>query len=449
MNSSALTSLVNSCKGSYMYLGAFSQNESNSNSYANLDLTLQVSFSVPPANVTITADNNFTASDGTTHGSIIVDGNTRTAPYPFSKTIGQSVTLLAVSSQTDNQGYQRIWHAGTTNTSQWEKNGIYKDNTQSITFNAAENDNNAIYKADLRKAACNAKFQTGGVGIGNSNGTIVVSSTNYSSPTPNFPVVESNAITVTYPWDFWVNNIHYCFAEYDWWNRTFTYYPNENVTYTQNYAGYPDYDLNLHFNSYNPRDTTNNIILYWNEYPNTAVTQYRIWRYVNYGHGDVHTDLLATVNRGTTTYTDGGFWIRNSSNGMGLLYKVSPYYSTEGTNGDAHVNWVATYGDGSQVGKSNANTTESKTIVSNYSLANYPNPFNPTTRIEYQLPKAGFVTVKVYNALGKEVAMLVNDRKDEGKYFTEFNGAELSSGIYFCELRANEFVTMKKMLLVK
>ncbi|MCX6150665.1 MAG: T9SS type A sorting domain-containing protein, partial [Ignavibacteriales bacterium] len=94
-------------------------------------------------------------------------------------------------------------------------------------------------------------------------------------------------------------------------------------------------------------------------------------------------------------------------------------------------------------------TNTDEEIISDYSLTNFPNPFNPTTRIEYQLPKAGFVTVKVYNALGKEVATLVNDRKDEGKYFVEFNGTDLSSGIYFCELRANEFVTMKKMLLVK
>ncbi len=90
------------------------------------------------------------------------------------------------------------------------------------------------------------------------------------------------------------------------------------------------------------------------------------------------------------------------------------------------------------------------TVVTEYGLSqNYPNPFNPTTVITYQLPAAGFVTLTVYDALGKKMATLVNDRLEKGMYNVEFNGSNLSSGMYFYELRCGEYVSTKKMMLMK
>ncbi|MBI9069949.1 MAG: T9SS type A sorting domain-containing protein [Melioribacteraceae bacterium] len=80
---------------------------------------------------------------------------------------------------------------------------------------------------------------------------------------------------------------------------------------------------------------------------------------------------------------------------------------------------------------------------------NYPNPFNPTTKISYQLPESGFVSLKVYNSLGKEVAELVNEVKGAGRYNATFNASKLSSGIYFYTIQVNDFVQTNKMLLVK
>lgn len=80
---------------------------------------------------------------------------------------------------------------------------------------------------------------------------------------------------------------------------------------------------------------------------------------------------------------------------------------------------------------------------------NYPNPFNPQTRIEYQIPKESQVTIKVYNTLGKEVATLVNERLDEGKYYVNFNGSNFPSGVYIYSIRANDFMQNQKMALVK
>ncbi|MCH7965142.1 MAG: T9SS type A sorting domain-containing protein [Bacteroidetes bacterium] len=80
---------------------------------------------------------------------------------------------------------------------------------------------------------------------------------------------------------------------------------------------------------------------------------------------------------------------------------------------------------------------------------NYPNPFNPATTIKYQIPNAGFVTLNVYDVLGNEVATLVNERKEEGRYEITFDASTLSSGVYIYQLRVNEFVDTKKMILMK
>ncbi len=80
---------------------------------------------------------------------------------------------------------------------------------------------------------------------------------------------------------------------------------------------------------------------------------------------------------------------------------------------------------------------------------NYPNPFNPTTTIKYQIPKLSFVTIKLFDLLGSEIATLVNEEKPVGSYEVEFDGAGLPSGIYFYRLQAGSFVETKKMLLMK
>jgi hypothetical protein len=80
---------------------------------------------------------------------------------------------------------------------------------------------------------------------------------------------------------------------------------------------------------------------------------------------------------------------------------------------------------------------------------NYPNPFNPSTTISYQLPVNSFLTLKVYDVLGNEVATLVNEEKQVGEYEIEFSGSSLTSGIYFYQLKAGRFIETKKMVLMK
>lgn len=80
---------------------------------------------------------------------------------------------------------------------------------------------------------------------------------------------------------------------------------------------------------------------------------------------------------------------------------------------------------------------------------NFPNPFNPSTTIEYQIPQISFVTLKIYDVLGNEIATLVNEQKPAGKYELEFDGNSLSSGIYFYQLQAGRFIETKKKILIK
>jgi len=82
-------------------------------------------------------------------------------------------------------------------------------------------------------------------------------------------------------------------------------------------------------------------------------------------------------------------------------------------------------------------------------LQNYPNPFNPSTVIGYQLPVTGFVSLKVYDVLGNEVATLVNEEKPAGSYEVDFSARGLSSGIYFYSLQAGSFIQTKKLILIK
>jgi CubicO group peptidase (beta-lactamase class C family) len=89
-------------------------------------------------------------------------------------------------------------------------------------------------------------------------------------------------------------------------------------------------------------------------------------------------------------------------------------------------------------------------IPTNFSFSqNYPNPFNPNTTISWQLPEGSNVTLKIFNTLGEEVAILVDEYKIAGRYEVEFNAAGLPSGIYFYQLRAGQYVETKKMVLIR
>jgi len=89
-------------------------------------------------------------------------------------------------------------------------------------------------------------------------------------------------------------------------------------------------------------------------------------------------------------------------------------------------------------------------IVDSYSLSqNYPNPFNPTTSVRFTIPNAGKVSFKVYDILGNEVASYIDGFLQNGTYNVQIDGSNLSSGVYFYELKTQDFIDTKRMVLVK
>ena len=159
-----------------------------------------------------------------------------------------------------------------------------------------------------------------------------------------------------------------------------------------------------------------------------AATPIRDWRYVSVSkwNDKVGTDYYCNMVT-LKGYVPGSF-----VNGVGNGESNEEYWSIR-----AKVSFVA------------INPISSE-VPANYSLSqNYPNPFNPTTSIKFAVAKAGFVTLKVYDLSGKEVASLVNDNLSAGTYNYAFDGSKLSSGIYFYTIRANDFSETKKMMLIK
>ncbi|MBK7254286.1 MAG: T9SS type A sorting domain-containing protein [Ignavibacteria bacterium] len=130
------------------------------------------------------------------------------------------------------------------------------------------------------------------------------------------------------------------------------------------------------------------------------------------------------------------------------IFSDPRYYVSDFRNVlSATIGWVVANG-GLITGFSNPSVTN--LIPDNFSLKqNYPNPFNPSTVISYSIPKSGLVTLKVYDVLGKEVASLINEVKTSGSYEYQFNGTNLSSGVYFYRLESGNFSDTKKMFLLK
>ena len=125
-----------------------------------------------------------------------------------------------------------------------------------------------------------------------------------------------------------------------------------------------------------------------------------------------------------------------SQNQNGLLFQ----FFTRGSNLiDSHL-----------ISSDIVSVAEGTPTLNGYKLfQNYPNPFNPTTTITYAVPKAGIISIKVFDILGREVATVVNEYKSVGQHSIIFDGSGLTSGVYVYQLKANNFVATHKLVLLK
>lgn len=190
--------------------------------------------------------------------------------------------------------------------------------------------------------------------------------------------------------------------------------------------------------------TYGNIKISWTKNSEANVTSYEVYREdVSEGSGWqlIGTTALNYLIDPQYTYvpnwgiTTCNYKVRTKNN----ILKYSPY------SGIASVNAEPNY---KQNGDNPVDDEMTAPVEYNISQ-NYPNPFNPSTVIVYDIPEAARVTLKVYDLLGREVANLVDEYKEAGRYSVKFDASRLSTGIYIYKLAANEFQSVKKMNFVK
>jgi len=163
---------------------------------------------------------------------------------------------------------------------------------------------------------------------------------------------------------------------------------------------------------------------------------------------------LSTASEGTIPISDWKKFVRTRfrssriCNGKGTSTDVNRY-----SFGDREVTGKLVY----RLGQIDFNgefgyseVIELGSIVADFALdQNYPNPFNPSTTISFAIPAKSFVTLKVYNVLGKEVANLVNGEFESGRHSVDFNASDLASGVYYYTVSAGSYTSTKKMILMK
>jgi hypothetical protein len=159
-----------------------------------------------------------------------------------------------------------------------------------------------------------------------------------------------------------------------------------------------------------------------------------------------------TVRRGVIGNLGTYLYKRNSVMSTGLLSPVCAIYKV----GTSKYSAFSYSGQGpnnvyfNQEGLITGVTPISGNVPGSYDLKqNFPNPFNPSTTIRFNIPQTGFVSLKVYDVLGNEVTTLVNEELSANSYEISFNAAGLASGVYFYKLVSGDFVNVKKMILVK
>ena len=371
-------------------------------------------------------------------GIIGVDGAAPNSGFHKTTVEGSSISLSAI--EQDYNSYHYIWNTNGTNNSNWVSSALGSGpfaSSQSTTYSVQSTDINASIVANMR-SICNLEF----ISVG---GTVYV---NGSHPSPyTAEVVEQNSVYATGGW-YSSNGIEYNFDHWvkDGQSFSSTITPSAHGSYNAVYVGKPTNTSEYAGASY--ADVGDPIVVTWVDNPNTAVNQFQIWRKVKHDGVTGSPVLLTTVGRGVQTYTDYEYAGTDGYTDDLLWYDVRAYYSTDGTYSDA--DYQAAFGAPSaSTLENNLVATLSNEIPAEYSISNYPNPFNPTTTINYQLPQDGFVTIKVYDMLGKEIATLVDGSRTAGYHNVNFDASRLTSGIYIYTINANNYVQSKKMILMK
>jgi hypothetical protein len=289
------------------------------------------------------------------------------------------------------------------------------------------------------------------------NGTFLVNSTSTNTYTSiNKRSDEDLTLTsqdqeknsMLYTFDCWKKDGNFISS-----SSTYTFKPTINADYTLKLK--PSQPTNTYRNlEFKDPDNSSpsvgsNIRVNWNQHSHDSV-DYQIWRKVKHNGNWGSPALLTTVGHTTTSYIDYEYVYTDGYTDDMLNYDVRARLHWTGNLTYADDDYETTFGKAeASIFENNQISMLSSELPLKYSINNYPNPFNPTTTINYQLPQDGFVTIKVYDMLGKEVTVLVNENKSAGYHRVNFDASKLTSGVYVYTITANNFNQSKKMLLMK
>lgn len=203
--------------------------------------------------------------------------------------------------------------------------------------------------------------------------------------------------------------------------------------FTTGFPGTPILAYPLNSIGYIPVDT----LIYWHPTESADSYDLKFGRSIDFSTGTIVADVEGLQ--------DTNYIVNN------LTHNVWYFWKVRAVNQYGKSNWTEVW-KFKTIGISDV--SDLNIVPTRYSLEqNYPNPFNPSTKIRFTIPEAGVVTLKVYNLLGQQVAVLLNEYMNTGTYDVDFNTASvfdgLSSGIYLYRIQVNDFSSSKKMILMK
>ncbi len=235
------------------------------------------------------------------------------------------------------------------------------------------------------------------------------------------------------------------------------------IGYSQGFTNMYYYVVNINASNYNPNPVPPHIIketVVQGSFVRPRIrlrnnnerdqTQYQIWKRKN----SPNFSHIATITGGNNAeFIDYSEYLIIDD---GLPGEDNCWYKVKAVDATSKISDFSnqigyTVGQPACIGCSedNLETIKTNPVPTEYSITNFPNPFNPVTKITYAIPLDGLVKITVFNSLGQEVKTLLNEFKNKGVHFVDFSGNNLSSGIYYYKIEVNDFVKINKMVLVK
>lgn len=397
--------------------------------------------------ITVKVQNNFIG------GNIYVGNTTTSVTSPYYKTASENSNFIVGAIDQQYNGTDYIWNTNGTNNSEWKDDkgtGFTQfASSRNATYTVDDWNTNTVVQAYLRKI-CNLTFETnlGDIGV-TEPCSIKVNGATVVTPTAQYPVVDQSTILVE-AIDKTILDVHLKF--WYWSGVPYIGRTNNPITITADatetiiavYAKAPDTIAPSAPQNVTITESANeHPIISWDENPELDMRRYKIYRKRNGGSWDLIWTISDTTLEDeavTTTYRHGDdFYYKVKAED--IFYNLSDYSNTVGVE--------------ARYLKQNHEEEVAEEMPKEYALnSNYPNPFNPTTQISYQIPKDGFVSLTVYNSLGQKVSQLVNQHQSIGNYSVQFNAVNLPSGVYIYKLHVSlgsitNFSSTKKMLLLK